>query len=226
MRYENIRPGVFLSRPNRFVAYVDIDGRPEVCHVKNTGRCRELLTPGAGVWVQESDNADRKTRFDLIAVQKGGRLINMDSAAPNKVFREYLERGLLLPSPTVIRPETHRGDSRLDFYVENESERAFCEVKGVTLEEDGVAMFPDAPTQRGVKHLRELIKCVQAGFWAYAVFIIQMSEVRYFTPNRETHPEFADALEKARDAGVHLLALDCAVTPESVAARGGVEIVL
>ncbi len=224
MRYENVREGVFLSRPNRFIAYVELDGRAEVCHVKNTGRCRELLVPGAAVWVTESGNPARRTRFDLIAVQKGGRLINMDSAAPNRVFGEYLASGLLLPSPTLIKPETRFGDSRLDFYVENHETRAFCEVKGVTLEENGVALFPDAPTERGVKHLKELVKCVEAGFSAWAVFIIQMSDVRYFAPNRVTHPAFAESLKQAGAAGVGLLALDCDVTPESVTVRGGTAI--
>ncbi len=226
MEYDNIREGVFLARPNRFIAHVEMDGRTEVCHVRNTGRCRELLVPGARVWVREADNPARKTRFDLITVQKGDRLINMDAAAPNAVFREYLEKGLLLPSPTLIRPETRFGDSRLDFYAENRDTRAFCEVKGVTLERDGVVLFPDAPTERGVKHLRELIRCVEAGFDAWAVFVVQMSDARYFTPNRQTHPEFADALGEARRAGVRLLALDCAVTPESITICGVVPIVL
>ena len=224
MRYDNIRAGVFLSRPNRFIAHVDVDGRAEVCHVKNTGRCRELLVPGAAVWLTESANSARKTRYDLVAVQKGERLINMDAAAPNRVFGEYLAAGLLLPSPTLIRPETRFGDSRLDFYVENRESRAFCEVKGVTLERDGAALFPDAPTERGVRHLGELARCVEAGFSAWAVFVIQMEGVDYFAPNRETHPAFADALRAARDAGVHLLALDCRVTPDSLTARKQVEI--
>lgn len=226
MRYENIRQGVFLSRPNRFIAHVETCGGVEVCHVKNTGRCRELLVPGAPVWLTESANPARRTRFDLVAVQKGDRLINMDAAAPNRVFGEVLAAGLLLPSPTLIRPETRFGDSRLDFYVENRSSRAFCEVKGVTLERDGVALFPDAPTERGVKHLKELVKCVEAGFSAWAVFIVQMRDVRYFTPNRATHPAFADALRAASDAGVRLLCLDCRVTPDSITARGEVKIVL
>ena len=226
MRYENIRQGVFLSRPNRFIAHVETGGGVEVCHVKNTGRCRELLVPGAPVWLTESANPARRTRFDLVAVQKGDRLINMDAAAPNRVFGEVLAAGLLLPSPTLIRPETRFGDSRLDFYVENRSSRAFCEVKGVTLERDGVALFPDAPTERGVKHLKELVKCVEAGFSAWAVFIVQMRDVRYFTPNRATHPAFADALRAASDAGVRLLCLDCHVTPDSITARGEVKIVL
>ena len=224
MRYENVLEARFLSRPNRFIANVTVGGAPAVCHVKNTGRCRELLVPGAAVWLTESANSARKTRYDLVAVQKGERLINMDAAAPNRVFGEYLAAGLLLPSPTLIRPETRFGDSRLDFYVENRESRAFCEVKGVTLERDGAALFPDAPTERGVRHLGELARCVEAGFSAWAVFVIQMEGVDYFAPNRETHPAFADALRAARDAGVHLLALDCRVTPDSLTARKQVEI--
>ena len=226
MRYENVREGVFLSRPNRFIAYVETGGRTEVCHVKNTGRCRELLVPGARVWLTENDDPARKTRFDLVTVQKGERLINMDAAAPNKVFGEVLAAGRLLPAPTLIRPETRFGDSRLDFYVENRDTRAFCEVKGVTLERDGAALFPDAPTERGVKHLKELVKCVEAGFSAWAVFVIQMEDVRFFTPNRDTHPAFADALSAAAAAGVRLLALDCHVTPDSVTARRETAVVL
>ena len=226
MRYDNIHPGVFLSRPNRFIAQVENGGRVEVCHVKNTGRCRELLVPGARVWLTECPNPARKTRFDLVAVQKGDRLINMDAAAPNRVFGEYLAAGLLLPSPTLIRPETPFGSSRLDFYVENAAERAFCEVKGVTLEQDGVVLFPDAPTERGVRHLRELARCVAAGYSAWAVFVVQMEDVRFFTPNRAAHPAFADALKAASDAGVRLLALDCRVTPDSIESRREVRIVL
>ncbi len=226
MRYDNIREGIFLSRPNRFIALVETGGRTEVCHVKNTGRCRELLVPGARVWLTESNNPARKTRFDLVAVRKGKRLINMDAAAPNRVFGEYLAAGLLLPAPTLIRPETHFGDSRLDFYVENGGGHAFCEVKGVTLERDGVALFPDAPTERGVRHLQELTRCIEAGFSAWAVFVIQMEDVRFFTPNRATHPAFADALTAAAGAGVRLLALDCRVTPDSVTARREVAVVL
>lgn len=226
MTYDNISPGIFLSRPNRFIANVEISGRPEVCHVKNTGRCRELLIPGAQVFVQRSSNPARRTEYDLIAVQKGPRLINMDSQAPNRVFAEYLSAGLLLPSPTLIRPETVFGSSRLDFYVESGPRRAFCEVKGVTLEEDGVVRFPDAPTQRGVRHLQELVRAVDSGFEAWAVFIIQMSHVRYFEPNRATHPQFADALRNAADRGVNILALDCRVAPGLITVSGRVPVTL
>lgn len=224
MKYDNIAPAVFISRPNRFIANVTLNGEELVCHVKNTGRCRELLTPGATVYLQRSENPKRTTKYDLIAVRKGGRLINMDSAAPNKVFAEYLAAGRFFPGPALIRPETPFGSSRLDFYVETGERRAFCEVKGVTLEEDGVVRFPDAPTRRGVRHLGELVRCVEAGFEAWAVFIVQMENVRYFEPNRAAHPEFARALKDARDAGVGLLALDCAVTTDGIEARDPVEI--
>ncbi len=226
MRYESVLEARFVSRPNRFIANVTVNGAPAVCHVKNTGRCRELLIPGARVYLEPSENPARRTSYDLIAVEKGERLINMDAAAPNKVFREYLEAGRLYPAPTRIRPETVFGASRLDFYVEAGERRAFCEVKGVTLEEDGVVRFPDAPTERGVRHLRELIRCVEAGFEAWAVFVIQMGSVRYFEPNRATHPAFADALREAQRAGVNLLAFDCSVTPGSVEAGEPVEICL
>ena len=226
MTYDNIRPAVFLERPNRFIAHVELGGAPAVCHVKNTGRCRELLVPGARIYIQESANPARKTKFDLISVQKGDRLINMDSAAPNKVFGEFLAQGGLFPAPSLIRPETRFGSSRFDFYVEAGSHRAFCEVKGVTLEADGVVRFPDAPTERGVKHLHELTACVSEGYEAWAVFIVQMEGVRYFEPNWATHPAFGEALREAAAAGVRLLAMDCAVTPDSLTVRAPVEIQL
>ncbi len=216
MRYARVREGVFLARPNRFIAEVSLEGVPAVCHVKNTGRCRELLVPGAKVWLAEAGNSARRTKFDLVAVRKGARLINMDAAAPNRAFGEFLAAGGLFERPEFIRPETVFGDSRFDFYVEAGERRAFLEVKGVTLEEDGVVLFPDAPTQRGVKHLLGLTEAVRAGFEAYAVFVVQMADVQYFTPNRRTHPAFAEALERARNAGVRVLSYDCAVTPESM----------
>lgn len=226
MRYDHIRDGVFLSRPNRFIANVTIGGAVQVCHVKNTGRCRELLVPGARVWVQERDDPSRRTKYDLIAVLKGQRLINMDSSAPNAVFGEYLAAGRLFEAPSLIRPETVFGSSRFDFYVEAGPRRAFLEVKGVTLERDGEALFPDAPTERGVRHLRELVRARRAGFEAFAVFVIQMSGVRSFSPNSAVHPEFASSLREAREAGVNLLALDCRVTPESLEINGPVDILL
>ena len=226
MRYENVLPAVFIDRPNRFIARVELGGAVETVHVKNTGRCRELLVPGAPVWVQRSENPARRTLYDLITVKKGDLLLNIDSAAPNAFFGEYLAAGRLFPSPTLIRPETPFGGSRLDFYVEARNTRAFCEVKGVTLEENGAAMFPDAPTLRGVKHLGELIRCAGAGFSAWAVFIIAMRRAKYFTPNRATHPEFADALSQAAKNGVNLLALSCDVEPDGITAAEQVEIIL
>ena len=224
MTYDNIHEAVFLDRPNRFIAHILLNGQKQVCHVKNTGRCRELLIPGAAVYVQKAANPARKTAYDLIAVWKGGRLINMDAAAPNRVFGEWLRAGGLGFVPELIRPECVHGDSRFDFYFEHGGKRAFAEVKGVTLEEDGIVRFPDAPTERGVKHLRGLARCVEEGFEAYAVFIIQMKGVKFFEPNRATHPEFAQALCQAARAGVKLIALDCYVTKDSLTAGERVEI--
>ena len=224
MTYDNIFEAVFLDRPNRFIAHILLDGEKQVCHVKNTGRCRELLVPGAAVYVQKAANPARKTAYDLIAVRKGGRLINMDAAAPNKVFAEWLRAGGPGFVPELIRPECVHGDSRFDFYFEHGGKRAFAEVKGVTLEADGVVRFPDAPTERGVKHLRGLARCVEEGFEAYSVFIIQMKGVKVFEPNRATHPEFAQALCQAARAGVKLIALDCYVTKDSLTAGEPVEI--
>ena len=214
MIYENILPAVFVDRPNRFIAHVELNGRLEVCHVKNTGRCRELLIPGCRVYVQHQPSPTRKTAYDLIAVEKGERLLNMDANAPNRVFNEYVRAGRFLRGWSVIRPETTHGDSRFDFYLESPGHRLFAEVKGVTLEDDGVMRFPDAPTERGVKHLEGLARCVQEGYEAWAVFVIQTENVRWMEPNRRTHPAFADAMRQAAQAGVHLLALDCHTEPD------------
>lgn len=216
MQYGKILPARFLSRPNRFVARVEAEGEELVCHVKNTGRCRELLVPGATVWLEESPNPSRKTKFDLIAVEKGDRLINMDAQAPNKVFGEWAAAGGFREGLMLLRPETTYGSSRFDFYWESSKSRGFVEVKGVTLEEDGVVRFPDAPTLRGVKHLDELVKAREAGYEAAVCFVIQMENVRWFAPNDETHPEFGQALRRAAQAGVEILAMDCAVTPQSL----------
>lgn len=216
MQYGKILPARFLSRPNRFVARVEAEGEELVCHVKNTGRCRELLVPGATVWLEESPNPSRKTKFDLIAVEKGDRLINMDAQAPNKVFGEWAAAGGFREGLTSLRSETTYGSSRFDFYWESSKSRGFVEVKGVTLEEDGVVRFPDAPTLRGVKHLDELAKAREAGYEAAVCFVIQMENVRWFAPNDETHPEFGQALRRAAQAGVEILAMDCAVTPQSL----------
>lgn len=216
MQYGKILPARFLSRPNRFVARVEAEGEELVCHVKNTGRCRELLVPGATVWLEESPNPSRKTKFDLIAVEKGDRLINMDAQAPNKVFGEWAAAGGFREGLTSLRPETTYGSSRFDFYWESSKSRGFVEVKGVTLEEDGIVRFPDAPTLRGVKHLDELVKAHEAGYEAAVCFVIQMENVRWFAPNDETHPEFGQALRRAAQAGVEVLAMDCVVTPQSL----------
>ena len=224
MIYENILPAVFVDRPNRFIAHVELNGRLEVCHVKNTGRCRELLIPGCRVYVQHQPSPTRKTAYDLIAVEKGERLLNMDANAPNRVFNEYVRAGRFLRGWSVIRPETTHGDSRFDFYLESPGHRLFAEVKGVTLEDDGVMRFPDAPTERGVKHLEGLARCVQEGYEAWAVFVIQTENVRWMEPNRRTHPAFADALRQAAQAGVHLLALDCHTEPDRLEICRPVEI--
>lgn len=216
MQYGKILPARFLSRPNRFVARVEAEGEELVCHVKNTGRCRELLVPGATVWLEESPNPSRKTKFDLIAVEKGDQLINMDAQAPNKVFGEWAAAGGFREGLTLLRPETTYRSSRFDFYWESSKGRGFVEVKGVTLEEDGVVRFPDAPTLRGVKHLDELVKAHEAGYEAAVCFVIQMENVRWFAPNDVTHPEFGQALRRAAQAGVEILAMDCAVTPQSL----------
>lgn len=224
MIYENILPAVFVDRPNRFIAHVELNGRLEVCHVKNTGRCRELLIPGCRVYVQHQPSPTRKTAYDLIAVEKGERLLNMDANAPNRVFNEYVRAGRFLRGWSVIRPETTHGDSRFDFYLESPGHRLFAEVKGVTLEDDGVMRFPDAPTERGVKHLEGLARCVQEGYEAWAVFVIQTEDVRWMEPNRRTHPAFADAMRQAAQAGVHLLALDCHTEPDRLEICRPVEI--
>lgn len=224
MIYENILPAIFVDRPNRFIAHVELNGKIEVCHVKNTGRCRELLIPGCRVYVQHQPSPTRKTAYDLIAVEKGERLLNMDANAPNRIFGEYVRAGRFLRGWSVIRPETTHGDSRFDFYLESPGHRLFAEVKGVTLEDDGVMRFPDAPTERGVKHLEGLARCVQEGYEAWAVFVIQTENVRWMEPNRRTHPAFADALRQAAQAGVHLLALDCHTEPDRLEIRRPVEI--
>lgn len=222
--YHRVIPGEFRTRPNRFIAQVETEEGLEICHVKNTGRCRELLVPGARVTLAVSDNAARKTRCDLVAVEKGSLYINMDSQAPNRAAGEALPR--LFPGLTLLRPETKCGDSRLDFYLEAAGKNWFVEVKGVTLEEDGLALFPDAPTERGVRHLRELACIARAGGDAAALFVIQMKGPRTFSPNQKTHPAFAQALCEAREAGVRLMAYDCLVTPRGMTLDSPVPIVL
>ena len=215
MHYENMVPGVFLDRPNRFIAHVRIQGQEEICHVKNTGRCRELLTPGAAVWCQRWDSPARKTKFDLIAVRKGERLINMDSQAPNAAVREWLLSGGL-GEIGQLRPEVVHEDSRFDFGFVQEGKPCFLEVKGVTLESAGICAFPDAPTARGRKHLQGLTRAARSGMGAYVLFVIQMSGVEFFRPNEETDPAFAQALREADGAGVKILARECSVAPDAM----------
>ena len=225
MHYPNMSPGTFLSRPNRFIAHIEIDGQEEIVHVKNTGRCRELLPAGAQVWCQKSDNPNRKTKYDLITVRKGSRLINMDSQAPNIAAKEWLLAGGL-GAVSDVKAETTHGDSRFDFSFTLEGKKCFLEVKGVTLENDGVCAFPDAPTQRGAKHLRGLQKCVEEGFGGYVLFGIQMSDVNHLHPNDATDPDFGRALREAAAAGVQVLAMDCAVTEDSMVIRNPVPVLL
>ncbi len=217
MKYNNILKGEFAGRPNRFIANVLIDNQIEVCHVKNTGRCKELLVKGAIVYLQKSDNLSRKTKYDLIAVQKGDRLINMDSQIVNYVALEYLPN--IFNNIKLVKPECKYGNSRFDIYVETDTDKIFIEVKGVTLENDGVVSFPDAPTERGIKHLKELQNAVTEGYKAYVMFVVQMSDVKYFEPNHITHPEFEEELKNAIEKGVISLAFDCAVTPDSIEIR-------
>lgn len=226
MRYNNIRSGTFLERPNRFIAYIELEGQKETVHVKNTGRCAELLKPGATVYVQESDNPQRKTRWDLIAVEKGERMVNMDSQIPNKVVEEWLKKGNLFQNITCIQPEYTYGSSRFDLYVEAEGRRIFIEVKGVTLEENRVVRFPDAPSERAVKHVEELQAAVEEGYETYVFFVIQMKDVRYFTPNMDTHPAFGEALRSAAKAGVHIVAYDCEVEADQIEIADKVPVVL
>lgn len=223
MHYPNMIEGVFLARPNRFIAHVQIDGQMQICHVKNTGRCRELLQPGAKVWCQESGNPNRKTKYDLITVEKGQRLINMDSQAPNTAAGEWLASGGL-GTVENLRRETVHGDSRFDFSFVKDGKRCFLEVKGVTLENDGICAFPDAPTQRGAKHLRGLTQAVNEGLGAYVLFVIQMPDVRYLHPNDATDPDFGAALREAAANGVQVLAVECAVTADTMQITKQVEV--
>ena len=218
MTYENMVPGIFQARPNRFIAHVQIGGQTEIVHVKNTGRCKELLVPGCAVWCQRSSNPNRKTAFDLIAVQKGDRLINMDSQAPNRAAGEWLSSGGL-GEISELKAEVKHGDSRYDFSFLKDGKQCFLEVKGCTLEQDGVCAFPDAPTERGAKHIRGLTAAARAGYGAYILFVIQMSDVKYIRPHDETDPEFGKALREASQNGVRVLAMDCAVTPDTMEIR-------
>ena len=223
MKYGHMAAGRFLARPNRFIAHVEINGQTEICHVKNTGRCKELLPQGAEVWCEHAVNPNRKTRYDLITVKKGSRLINMDSQAPNIAAGEWLAAGGL-GQVEAIRPETFHKDSRYDFSFVKDGKTCFLEVKGVTLENDGVCAFPDAPTDRGTKHLKGLTQAVKDGFGAYVLFVIQMTNVKYLHPNDTTDPEFGKALREAAAAGVQVLAVDCQVTEDSMVIGMAVDI--
>ena len=218
MKYENMVSGRFLARPNRFIAHVEIGGNKEIVHVKNTGRCRELLTVGAEVWCRFDPNPARKTHYDLITVRKGDRLINMDSQAPNTAAKEWLLSGGLGDIQN-LKAESFHGDSRFDFSFTKDGKTCYLEVKGVTLENDGVCAFPDAPTERGVKHLRGLAALAQQGYGAYVLFVIQMPDVKYLHPNDATDPAFGAAMRDAAAAGVQILAMDCAVTENTMDIR-------
>lgn len=224
MRYQDVVPGRFLARPNRFIAQVETEEGIQTVHVKNTGRCRELLVPGAAVYLERSASPNRKTAFDLIAVRKGELLINMDAQAPNQVFAEWVSAHL--PEGAVLHREYSYGGSRLDFCVEGPKGRYLIEVKGVTLEEGGAARFPDAPTERGVKHIQELQKAAEAGLGAALFFVVQMEGMRSVAPNDETHPAFGQALRTAAARGVRVCAYDCAVTPDSLTIRREVPVLL
>ena len=231
MKYNNIVEAKFLERPNRFISYCEIDNNIEKVHVKNTGKCKELLIPNCTVFLEESDNPNRKTKYSLIAVQKGDRLINMDSQVPNKVVYEaLLNDKIILPGLdekiTKIKPETTYENSRFDIYLETENKKAFIEVKGVTLEENDIVMFPDAKTERGVKHINELVKASKEGYLSYVVFVIQMSDVKYFTPNDKMHKELGDALRFAKDNGVNILAYDCFVSNDNIEIKDEVKVIL
>ncbi|MBQ0070922.1 MAG: DNA/RNA nuclease SfsA [Spirochaetales bacterium] len=231
MTYSRVAKAVFLRRPNRFIAQVEVNGKEETVHVKNTGRCKELLVPGCTVYLSVSDNPLRKTKYDLVAVEKirEGReplLVNMDSQLPNDVVEEWLQRGELFQSGALIRREVTYGDSRFDFYIEDGDRKAYLEVKGCTLEDHGHSTFPDAPTERGVKHIQELMKAVGEGYSAYILFVIQMEGMVSFSPNWKTHPAFGEALIKAKEKGVNVLAYESHVTPDSVTITSPIPVLL
>ena len=216
MIYKNVKQGIFHERPNRFIAIVEIDGKLEKCHVKNTGRCKELLIQGVTVYVQEASNPNRKTKYDLISVKKGNRIINMDSQVPNKVVYDWIMEGNYFEEVTHIQREKTYGNSRFDIYLEAANKKIFIEVKGVTLEDNDIAMFPDAPTLRGIKHIKELTKSMEEDYEAYIIFVIQMEDIIKFKPNDQTHPEFGEALRSAKSQGLNILAYDCHVKPDRI----------
>lgn len=226
MKYEHMIRAEFVDRPNRFIANVSVDGHIEKAHVKNTGRCRELLIPGTDVFLQVHDDPKRKTKYSLITVKKENKLVNMDSQVPNALAAEFIENGGLLPIPVEIRREKTFGDSRFDIFAKSGSREMFIEVKGVTLEEDGIARFPDAPTQRGIKHVKGLMEAVKEGYEAALIFIIQMKGIHHFEPNIKAQPEFAEVLKAAEAAGVHIMALDCRVTEDTISVDEEIPVVL
>ena len=224
MKYEKTEKASFLDRPNRFIAHVILAGREETVHVKNTGRCKELLLPGAEVVLEKSDNPSRKTGYDLIGVKKEGQWVNIDSQMPNKLVREWLPKSGLFSENVKIRMEKNYGKSRFDLYVEDGTRKAFIEVKGVTLEEKGTALFPDAPTLRGIKHMEELMDCKEQGYEAYLIFVIQMGGIQMFRPNWKTHPQFGETLRKAKACGVKVLAVDCRVGEKEIEIRNPIPV--
>lgn len=226
MKYKNIKEGIFKERPNRFIAYVEMDGKIEVCHVKNTGRCKELLIPGTKVYLEKSDNPKRKTLYDLVSVKKGKELFNIDSQAPNNVVCEWLNKKILFPDMTLIKSECFYKKSRFDFYLETPKEKCFVEVKGVTLEKEGVFSFPDAPTERGTRHLYELCECVKDGFSAYVIFLVQSEAVSYMTANRENDEKFYNALLTAKQSGVNIICLNSSVKIDSITAKDFVPVII
>lgn len=226
MKYYNIKQGIFKKRENRFIAYVEINGKIEKCHVKNTGRCKELLVKNVVVFVEENFSQKRKTRFSLISVVKNGIIINMDSQAPNKVIYEWLKSGGLFSDITFLRSEVKFQNSRFDFYVERSEKKVFIEVKGVTLEENGIVRFPDAPTKRGIKHIYELCEALKKGYDSYIIFVVQMNDVLWFEPNYKTHPEFGEALKTAQKQGVNIIVVNCNVGIDFIIVDKQVEIKL
>ncbi len=226
MKYQKIVEGKFIKRLNRFVAVCLIDGKEIHCHVKNTGRCGEILLEGAQCFLEEASNPERKYKYSLVTVRKGDRLINIDSQAPNKAAGEFLSQGRLFTDIENLRAEKIFGNSRFDFYFEHDGKKAYLEVKGVTLEKDGAVFFPDAPTVRGTKHLNELCECVRQGMEAYALFVVQMKDVSYFSPNNITDPDFAAALKHAFECGVRILCYDCSVTPNEMNIVDSVPVIL
>ena len=226
MKYNKTVKATFIERPNRFVAKVNLGGEEIYCHVKYTGRCRELLRPGVDVWLEDSENPNRKYRYSLVSVRKGERMVNMDSQAPNKAVGEWLKNGGLFKDIKLLKPESRYGSSRFDFYCEYEDKKAFIEVKGVTLENDNVVSFPDAPTERGARHVGELIECIKDGYEAYIIFVVQMKNVLYFTPNEDHDPAFAKVLRKAQQEGVNIIAADCFVSDSEMIIEDLVEVKL